>query len=287
MDTNTANKGLFDGLAAYFPPTEIRWRVGNVSKRDPDNPKGAALAYVDSRSFMDRLDAVLGPDLWHDEYKAGPNGGILCGLSIKINGEWVTKWDGADNTQFEGVKGGISDSFKRACVKWGIARYLYAFPMQWVAVKPVGKGYVLAGTPIFPKWAIPAGEKEVIVKEESLEVPVETVQEPPTTEPEGKKETVTPGNGKGNGNNGNDSSAVEAAKRMARAQSYTIPSGLPFEGFTMGDVLKESIGRDVIEMLAGHKDMDGKKFVPADDEQKKTQAAAEYLSKTLATVSNN
>ncbi len=48
----------------------------------------------------------------------------------------------------------------------------------------------------------------------------------------------------------------------------------------MGDVLKESIGRDVIEMLAGHKDMDGKKFVPADDERKKTQAAAEYLSKT-------
>ncbi len=46
MDTNTAHKVLFDGLPFYFPPTEIRWRVGNVSKRDPDNPKGAALAYV-------------------------------------------------------------------------------------------------------------------------------------------------------------------------------------------------------------------------------------------------
>jgi len=38
---------------------------------------------------------------------------------------WVTKSDGAEDSTIEAVKGAYSDSFKRACVKWGIARYLY------------------------------------------------------------------------------------------------------------------------------------------------------------------
>lgn len=49
----------------------------------------------------------------------------ICGLSIKIDGEWVTKWDGSDATNTEEIKGGLSDSFKRAATKWGIALYLY------------------------------------------------------------------------------------------------------------------------------------------------------------------
>ena len=38
---------------------------------------------------------------------------------------WVTKSDGAEDSTIEAVKGAYSDSFKRAAVKWGIARYLY------------------------------------------------------------------------------------------------------------------------------------------------------------------
>ncbi len=52
-------------------------------------------------------------------------GGVECGISIKIDSEWVTKWDAAENTQVEAVKGGRSGAMKRAAVQWGIGRYLY------------------------------------------------------------------------------------------------------------------------------------------------------------------
>ena len=35
------------------------------------------------------------------------------------------KWDAAENTQVEAVKGGRSGAMKRAAVQWGIGRYLY------------------------------------------------------------------------------------------------------------------------------------------------------------------
>ena len=50
---------------------------------------------------------------------------MICKLSVRISGEWVTKCDGADDTNIEGAKGGISDAFKRAAVKFGIFRYAY------------------------------------------------------------------------------------------------------------------------------------------------------------------
>ena len=74
---------------------------------------------------MDRLDEVVGPENWKDEYAPGPDGGVICGLSLRIEDEWITKWDGAENTDFEAIKGGLSDAFKRAGYKWGIGRYLY------------------------------------------------------------------------------------------------------------------------------------------------------------------
>jgi hypothetical protein len=74
----------------------------------------------------------------------------LCGISIFCaeRGEWVQKWDAAENTDIEPVKGGISDSFKRAAVLWGIGRYLYGLAAMWVEIEQRGRS-----------WAI--GEKEL------------------------------------------------------------------------------------------------------------------------------
>lgn len=60
----------------------------------------------------------------------------LCELSIYFEErhEWVSKVDGAENTDIETVKGGISDSFKRAAVQWGIGRYLYKVGSLWVPI---------------------------------------------------------------------------------------------------------------------------------------------------------
>lgn len=116
-------------LFAEFPPDAIRWRAQSVTK---DGTKAMALAYVDARDVMDRLDSVCGTENWQDSYEETPSGRVICTIAIKIDGEWITKSDGAGSSAMEGEKGGISDAFKRAGVKWGIARYLYDLPAPWV-----------------------------------------------------------------------------------------------------------------------------------------------------------
>jgi len=66
-----------------------------------------------------------------------------------------TKWDGAENTDFEAIKGGLSDAFKRAGYKWGIGRYLYRLESAWVPCELHGKTVVLKSTPPLPSWALP------------------------------------------------------------------------------------------------------------------------------------
>lgn len=114
------------------PLPRIHWRAQSVSKKNPDAPKAMALAYIDSRDVQDRLDEVCGPENWSDSYTESAKGRVICTISIRCGGEWVSKSDGAGDTAVEGEKGGISDAFKRAAVKWGIGRYLYDMPTPWV-----------------------------------------------------------------------------------------------------------------------------------------------------------
>lgn len=120
-------------LQAPFPADDIEWRAQRSGIK---NGSGwvSAIAYINNRAVQDRLDDVVGPENWKDEYDTSPVGGVLCGISIRINGEWVTKWDGADKTDIEPIKGGLSNSEKRAAVKWGIGRYLYKLEAKYVKV---------------------------------------------------------------------------------------------------------------------------------------------------------
>lgn len=143
-------------LSEPFNPNTIKWRVGSTNAKSLnckpwEATKGMALAYVDARIVMQRLDNVIGPGAWQDEYEETTQGRILCKLSIKIDGEWITKSDGAGMTGTEGEKGAISDAFKRAAVKFGIGRYLYAFPNVWVLLE---KGQIKT-PPALPDWALP------------------------------------------------------------------------------------------------------------------------------------
>ena len=148
-------------LCKPFPPEDLEWRVGNVAK---SGKMCTLLAYITSRAVMDRLDAVVGPENWKDEYHKTPLGnGFECRLSIRMtDGTWVTKIDGAEPTQIESIKGAYSDSFKRAAVKWGIGRYLYRLPLVWVPIQSKGQIYVsskgttgYATPPELPQWALP------------------------------------------------------------------------------------------------------------------------------------
>lgn len=152
MNKNPNFKDIFNALTAPFHPKDIEWRAGATNA---DKTKALALAYITSRAVMDRLDEVISPENWRDEYKSGPDGGVTCGLSLRLNGEWITKWDGAENTDFEAIKGGLSDAFKRSGVKWGIGRYLYKLDPTWVPCEVHGKSIVLKTNPSLPDWALP------------------------------------------------------------------------------------------------------------------------------------
>jgi hypothetical protein len=135
-----SNQINFSDLSAPFAPEDLEFRAGATTA---DKTKALALAYITSRAVMNRLDEVVGPANWRDQYAPGPDGGVICGLSLRIDGEWITKWDGAENTNFEAVKGGLSDALKRVAVKWGIGRYLYATPPLWVPCQQRGKTVVI------------------------------------------------------------------------------------------------------------------------------------------------
>jgi hypothetical protein len=129
----------FDQLKAPFPPDRISWRVGSTTG---DKSKGMALAYIDARDVMERLDEIAGPAGWQCDYPHA-NGKTVCRIGIKVGDEWIWKADGAGDTDYEAEKGALSDAFKRAAVRWGIGRYLYDISSPWVAVEQRGKTYVI------------------------------------------------------------------------------------------------------------------------------------------------
>lgn len=127
-------------LSAPFPRSAVHWRVqGKPYPRDGKH-SAMALAYIDARDVMDRLDDVCGPEGWQSEFTETAKGRVICRLGIKMDGEWVWKSDGAGDTDLEGEKGGISDALKRAAVSWGIGRYLYRLDSPWVPCEVNDKG---------------------------------------------------------------------------------------------------------------------------------------------------
>lgn len=159
-------------LKDRFPAEDIEWRIARAGYSQNGNLYGTVLAYITNRAIQHRLDEVCGPANWRNEFRewnVGGKSGVLCGISIKIDGEWVTKWDGAENTDVEPLKGGLSDSMKRAGVQWGIGRYLYNLEENFAVITEHGK-YFASGKdkttgkawrfkwnpPALPLWAMPA-----------------------------------------------------------------------------------------------------------------------------------
>ena len=129
----------FEALAAPFPPDAVSWRVGTSNKKKIQKQtgnsfakatKGIALAYLDARDVMGRLDDVCGPGGWQNRY-SHTAGKTVCDIGVKVGDEWVWKADGAGDSDIEAEKGALSDAFKRAAVRWGIGRYLYAVSSPW------------------------------------------------------------------------------------------------------------------------------------------------------------
>ena len=161
--TNNFNKQdeetIMQKLQAPFPIRDIEFRIGSTN---PDKTQGMALAYVTSRAIQNRLDEVFGISGWSTKFREWRGKGVICTLAVKIDGEWVSKEDGAEETDIEEVKGSLSNSFKRASVHFGIGRYLYRLEAQWVPIKQIGSGknYKMLQQPKLPDWALPGGESQ-------------------------------------------------------------------------------------------------------------------------------
>jgi len=132
-------KDIFKELCAPFPPEAVSWRVGSTTQ---DKKRGMALAFIDARDVMQRLDDVVGPANWQCRYPHA-NGKTVCEIGIKIGEEWIWKADGAGDTDVEKEKGALSDAFKRSAVRWGIGRYLYDLESPWVELVPAGRSYAI------------------------------------------------------------------------------------------------------------------------------------------------
>lgn len=105
-----------------------KWRVQSFSK---SSEFATCVAYIDARDVMNILDEVMSPENWQSDFKE-IKGNLYGGIGLRINDEWIWKWDCGTESKTDGEKGESSDAFKRAGVKWGIGRFLYDIPMQFV-----------------------------------------------------------------------------------------------------------------------------------------------------------
>lgn len=115
---------------------EIDVRIGQIKKNGI-----ILLLYKDARCDMNILDETVGAANWEREHYEC-KGNLFCKVGIDVNYDkggnltkWVYKSDCGTESNTEKEKGEASDSFKRACVNWGIGRELYTSPFIWIPEK--------------------------------------------------------------------------------------------------------------------------------------------------------
>ena len=160
-------------LSLPFAQEDIEWRVSRAGM-GKNGIYCNVLAYITARAIQARLDEVCGPENWRNEpprvQELRPGTFMIStGISIRIGGEWITKWDCAEPTNVEPAKGGFSGAMKRAGAQWGIGRYLYRLDETFAETSETGgKGWHYAKlseklgnapyywkAPNLPGWALP------------------------------------------------------------------------------------------------------------------------------------
>ena len=105
---------------------EIDCRIGQIKENGL-----TLLLYKNARCDMNILDETVGPMGWKREHTRD-NQNCIVSIYDEDKKEWVGKEDVGSESNTEAEKGLASDSFKRACVNWGIGRELYTAPFIWV-----------------------------------------------------------------------------------------------------------------------------------------------------------
>lgn len=221
-------------LKVPFSADEIEWRIAQSGKNG--TLWAYCLAYISARAILDRLDQVCGPENWKVSYEFVGTTGVMCNLSIRCAfdpitsefSEWVTKSDGAEMTDIEAFKGGISSALKRAGSAWGIGRYLYSLETGKALIVERGShpnakyGKLKDGTafywlpPELPLWALP--NKEFCERTGSKELPTN----------ESKLPTLPPLSEKPNGVFSSKLSQKQVDRLWAIANSKSVSKGVVY-----------------------------------------------------------
>ena len=150
-------------LAEPFNVNDLEWKPGATTR---DKSRGLALAYVDMRRYVDRLNEVFGGD-WSDDVQVMDGGTVVI---MRLTCAGVTRSDVGESPASDknSATSSIAQAFKRACVKFGLGAYLYRMPQKWVAYDPQKKRFtpdglaqlkkVAAGQKPSPDLKVPAGE---------------------------------------------------------------------------------------------------------------------------------
>lgn len=108
---------------------DIEIRVAQTTKDREGVVKASLLLYKNARVDMKIMDELYGPFGWKRSHKILGDR-LYCIVEVwdAEKKEWVAKEDVGTESNTEAEKGQASDSFKRACVNWGIGRELYTAP---------------------------------------------------------------------------------------------------------------------------------------------------------------
>jgi hypothetical protein len=167
-------------LQRPFDADSVEWRVQSAGVVNGSKPYVMAVPYITARAVQARLDEVFGLFGWENVLKPTPDGkGYLCGITVHGKDRSVTKYDGAEFTGIEAMKGAMSDAMKRTAVLLGIGRYLYKLDVSFAncqifdsqrAVRDAGleyychvpdknnrsvKNHIGWLPPTLPDWALP------------------------------------------------------------------------------------------------------------------------------------
>jgi len=143
------DKATLAKLAAPFDPNDVAWKPQAVRGN-----RALAVAYIDARTVAERLDQVVAGG-WSFDWEEASNGCVKGKLNIRGTIRCDVGEQG-DGPQGKTLKAAVSDALKRSAVQFGIGRYLYRLPAQWVDYDAQYKR--LARMPELPDWAKPDTE---------------------------------------------------------------------------------------------------------------------------------
>jgi len=122
---------LTEKLAAPFPEEDISWKPQATTR---DKTRAMAVAYADLRAYEDALNSIC-PGEWETTaaFQTINGARLACIVHLTIAG--VTRaGDGESPADDDNAAtSSFAQSFKRACLRFRLGRYLYDLPKKWVA----------------------------------------------------------------------------------------------------------------------------------------------------------